>query len=156
MSDRKRFRLHNAIRFSGRELTINPPLPAAAKANVYQLKATVKGGLFTVFVDGQEVAAERIGPTPDPWLMIHGPFQNTGELRDLKITGTPKVPDSVDLLAGDELALWRSYIGTLWTKRGEEIHHPGRRPDPPEEGKPVPPRGFPEAAMYYQRPLAED
>jgi Protein of unknown function (DUF1583)/Protein of unknown function (DUF1581) len=155
-SDRKKYRLHTAVRYNGREVTITPPLPPAAKPSVYQFKLAVKDGWFRAFVDGREVAAEKVGANPDPWLMLHCAHQNTGDVRDLRITGHPTVPDSVDLLAGDELGMWRAYLGPIWTKRGEEAYHPGRKPDPPEEGRPVPPRSFPEAAMYYQRPMLED
>jgi hypothetical protein len=43
----------------------------------------------------------------------------------------------------------------MWTKRGEEMFHEGKRPEPREDGKP-PPRTHPEAAVHYQRPLVED
>ena len=88
--------------------------------------------------------------------MLHCAHLNTGAVRNLKIAGQPTVPEQVDLLAGDALGMWKAYSGDAWTKRGEEMYHFGKRPEPPEEGEPVPPRGLPEAATYYQRPLLED
>src|SRR5205085_104156 len=93
------------------------------------------------------------------------------ELRNVRLSGTPTVPTSIDLLASDDLGMWRPYLGAVggnemrmygnsngnaWTKRGEEMYAFGKKPDPPEEGKPVPPRSFPESAIHYQRPLLED
>jgi hypothetical protein len=65
--------------------------------------------------------------------------------------------------------MWRSYLGTVtdsdnrswggnggWQKRGEELYEAGKKPDPPEEGKPTPPRFYPESAVQYQRPFLED
>ncbi|HSQ56170.1 MAG TPA: DUF1583 domain-containing protein, partial [Gemmata sp.] len=39
---------------------------------------------------------------------------------------------------------------------GEDLYEMGRKPEPPPDGKPLPPRSFPESALYYQRPMLED
>jgi hypothetical protein len=165
--DWKKYKLHTTARLNGRETTVNPPLPG--KGDTYQLRVAVKDGWLRVSVDGREVAAERVGAAPEPWLMLHCPGLNNGELRDVKVNGKPTVPDSVDLLAGEDLPGWRAWSGMVaeaenrmnmgvngWAKRGEEMYEGGRKPDPPEEGKPAPPRYFPESAIYYHRPFLED
>ncbi len=170
--DRRKYRFHTSVRNGGRDVLIVPPLPPAADAT-YQFKLAVKDGWLRASVDGRELAAERIGPAPEPWLMLHAPHNHVGELKDVRITGTPTVPAAIDLLASDDLGLWRPYLGaintgedtryygpnqydTAWKKRGEELYAHGKKPDPPEPGRPVPPRAFPETAVYYQRPMAED
>ena len=154
--DRKKYKLHTAIRPNGRDVTIAPPLPES-KATLYKFKLVVKDGWFRAFVDDREIAVEKIGTNPDPWLMFHAHHQNTGELRNVAISGTPTVPEKIDLLANDDLGMWRPYQGiAAWVKRGEELFEFGKKPEPPEEGRPVPPRNFPESALYYQRPLLED
>jgi tetratricopeptide (TPR) repeat protein len=170
----KKYRLHTTLRHNGPETTITPPLPG--KGTTYQLRLAVKGGWLRVYVDGREVAAERIGTEPEPWLMLHCNHLDTGDVRDLKIAGKPVVPMVIDLLAGEDLPLWRPYLGFVsegdtrrmgvviggntvtngWMKRGEEMFEAGARPEPPEEGKPIPPRYFPESAIFYQRPFLED
>ena len=45
---------------------------------------------------------------------------------------------------------------SAWTKRGEEMYSFGKKPEPPEEGREPPPRYFPEAAIFYQRPFVEN
>jgi len=147
-------------------VTIAPPLPPAPTAT-YQLKLAVKDGWLRIFVDGRELAAEKLGPQPSPWLMLHVGQQNQTGVRGLKIAGNPTVPETVDLLAGEELGLWQAFLGTIvgaeqrfagsyWVKRGEEMYALGRKPPAPEDGKPEAPRSFPESAVYYQRPLVED
>jgi hypothetical protein len=164
--DLKQYRLHTTARHDAPHVTITPPLPPA-KDNTYQLTTAVKDGWFRVSVDGREVAAERLGPDPDPWLMLHAYHTNTADIRDFKLTGRPTVPDRVDLLAGADLGMWRAYLGTIaggesrnqggnfWTKRGEEAFEFGRKPEVPE-GKPARPRGFPESLIQYARPFLED
>jgi tetratricopeptide (TPR) repeat protein len=165
--DRKKYTLHNDVRNSSSETTISPPLPEN-KSKVYKFRLVVKDGWFRAFVDDREVASEKIGANPDPWLMLHCPHLNTGELRNLTLNGKPTVPVSIDLLADDGLGMWQPYTGqvvsgssrmmgtTGWQKRGEEIHEPGQKPEPPPDGKPIPPREFPESAIFYQRPLLEN
>jgi tetratricopeptide (TPR) repeat protein len=153
--DRKHYHLHTSVRSDGRETLILPPLPAA-KTNVYQFRLAVKDGWLRCFVDGRELVAEKIGLNPEPWLMLHCPHQNTGEVRNLKIVGAPTVPERIDLLAEDDLGMWRPHLGQPWAKRGEEMFMAGAKPEPPEDGKPLPPRGYPEDAVYYQRPILED
>jgi hypothetical protein len=175
--DRKKFKLHGTVRNDGRATTIEPPLPPA-QDEACQFRMAVKDGWLRAFVDGREIAAEKIGANPDPWLMLHASHLATAELRDVKITGSPTAPSQIDLLAGDGLGMWRPYQsptnpqwagrryysggddenegGAGWTKRGEEMYQAGKKPEPPDEGKPIPPRMFPESAVYYQRPFLED
>jgi hypothetical protein len=177
-SDAKKYRLHTTIRNNGSELTVTPPL--AGKGTTYPFRLAVKDGWLRVYVDGREIAAERIGMEPEPWLMLHCNHLNSGDVQDLKISGKPVIPEVIDLLAGEDLALWRPYTGFVaegdprrmgmsanisgllgptssgWMKRGEEMFESGAKPEPPEEGKPVVPRYFPESATFYQRPLLED
>jgi hypothetical protein len=154
------------VRQSSRETTIPPPPLVAGKDNVYRFKLVVKDGWFRASVNDREIAAEKIGANPDPWLMLHCHHANTGTLRNVAINGTPTVPEKIDLLANDDLGLWRPYLGFVsggrnnggsgWSKRGEELYEQGQKPEPPDEGQPIPPRGFPESAIYYQRPFLED
>lgn len=153
--DRKKYRLLSTIQQAANPITISPPLPAP-KGNTYSFRVAVKDGWFRACVDGRELASNRIGPNPEPWLMLHSPAMNLGKVSNLKIVGNPTVPASIDLLVDDDLGMWRSYYGNPWQKRGEEIYESGKIPDPPEDGKPTPPRGFPEAAIFYQRPFLED
>jgi Domain of unknown function (DUF1583_N)/Protein of unknown function (DUF1581) len=154
-AERKKFSLHSTHRHGPLGTTITPPLPPIEKPT-YQFRLAVKDGWLRVFLDGREMASAKIGREPEPWLMLSSPHGNTGEVRNLRITGNPTVPQEINLLAGDDLGTWQVTALDMWTKRGEEMYHAGRKPDPPEDGKPVPPRGQPEAAVHYQRPIAED
>lgn len=164
--DRKSYRMHTSVRHNARPTTITPPLPAG-KTQVYKFRMQVKDGWLRVFVDDRELHAEKVGANPDPWLILHAFHQNTAPVVNLAINGTPTIPDKVDMLSSDDLALWRAYLGGVgnrnrggdegsWLRRGEELYESGKQPEPPDEGKPVPPRRYPESALYYQRPLLED
>jgi hypothetical protein len=156
-ADRKKYRTKMMLSDPGRHLTITPALPAAS-GDTYQFKLVVKDGWCRAFADGRELVAERTGDMGDPWLTIRCGHEYTGEVRNLKITGKPVVPAAIDLLDGEDLPFWQQQagFGLGWAKRGEELYHAGKEPEPPADGKPLPPRVFPEAANYYHRPFLED
>ncbi|MBX9581424.1 MAG: DUF1583 domain-containing protein, partial [Gemmataceae bacterium] len=144
-----------APRGDRRESTLEKPVPDA-KPRWYRYKLAVKDGVLTASVDDQVIGTEKVGPNADPWLMLHAHYMNTAPVRNLVINGNPVVPKAVDLLADDGLGCWRGDSNSgAWAKRGEEMYHPGTPvPDDPE-AKPQP-RGYPEAAAFYHRPLLED
>ena len=138
-----------------RSVTILPPLEEI-KDNRYAFKMAVKDGTMTCFVNGRKLHEERIGANVDPWLCISAGHQVTAEIFNLKFTPTnAAVPEKIDLIASENLAMWRPYLGSIWGKRGEEIFEDGARPEPLPDGKPEV-RTFPENGIYYQRPLVED
>lgn len=154
--DQKWYKFHPSVRDDGRQVTILPPLKKIEN-NKYPFKMTVKDGVMAVFVDGRKVHEERIGTNVDPWLALATMHHCTAEIFNLKITpgANATVPDKIDLIASENLAFWRPYLGPIWGKRGEEIFQDGAKPEPRPDGKPHE-RTFPENAIYYQRPLAED
>jgi hypothetical protein len=152
--DRKQVQVVQTARHDHRQITITPPFKPGLPRQ-YKYKLAVKDGVFTMSADDRVLHTERVGPNADPWLMLHTFFQNTSEVRNLKITGSPTVPDAIDLTGDDDLAGWRPYVGDMWAKRGEEMFHGGAKPEL-EEGKPAPPRGQPENALFYHRPMLED
>ncbi|CAN5234926.1 hypothetical protein BH10PLA2_BH10PLA2_04590 [soil metagenome] len=154
-ADRKHFKLQSTIKARARETLIAPPLPPS-KENTYAFRLSVKDGWFRAYVDGKEIASRRLGSSPEPWLMLSCAQLNTGTVKNLQITGSPTVPDRIDLLMDDELGLWNAYTPHNWVKRGEELYGVGKKAEPPEPGLPVPARRTPEAATFYQRPMLED
>jgi hypothetical protein len=123
---------------------------------------SVNENTLKIFLDDQEVFSEKIGPHRDPWFIIQSNAVNTAELRNLKITGSPTIPNKIDLTAGDDFFTWRNYYdGENWSKRGEEMYHFGGKFQPGYnneygENAPIPKNLFPEIAYYYQRPILED
>ncbi|QEL19722.1 DUF1583 domain-containing protein [Limnoglobus roseus] len=152
--DRKSYKLQSTVNHDARSHTIQPPFGPFEK-EIYPFKMVVKDGVMTSFVGDRKLNEERIGVNGDPWIGLHGHFSVTGDAANLKITGDVTVPDKVDMLSSETLAMWRPYLGTIWAKRGEEVFQTGARPEANPDGKPEV-RTFPEAAIYYQRPMLED
>jgi hypothetical protein len=156
--DRKVIQIVQSARHDTRQVTILPAYPPNQPRN-YKYKLAVKDGMFTMSVDGRVLHTERVGTNPDPWLLLHGYYQTTGPLKDVRISGSPVVPDSIDLITDDTLAGWRPYLGGMWSVRGEEMFHGGKRPERGvdfQDDQPEPPRNQPEQSIFYHRPMLED
>jgi hypothetical protein len=137
-----------------RKMPIEPPL--GELGDWYRYRLVVKDETYTAYVNDRKLCAEPLAVNFDPWLMVSAPYENTAGLRNLRLSGNPRVPDRLDIGSGFTLAGWRSdYPGLNWEKRGEEIYDAGKRPEP-VENQPATPRRFPERALHYHRPLVED
>ncbi len=149
---RKRFNLYSFSRLI-RGTDIDPPL--ADLGPWYKFRLTVHGEKYTVHINDRKLCEEPLPFSMDPWLMLHAEHSNTAGIRNLKIRGTPRVPESLALSASADLTGWLSHDESDWRKRGEEITDDGARPvqDPDQ---PPRPRTWQEKALHYHRPLLED
>ena len=98
-----------------------------------------------MFVNDRQILSEPLPVNFDPWLLFDVPHDDTGGVRNFKLTGNPSVAERIDLSGGFTLGAWRSdYAENQWQKRGEEIYSPGEKPVL-IEGRPAPPRFAPES-----------
>ncbi len=121
---RKTFDLHSFDRRI-RVGQIEPPLPELG--DWYNMRLVVRDGTWTVYVNDRKMCEEPLPDEADPWLVLHADYQITAGIRNLKITGQPRIPESVSLSTLPDLTGWRSYDDSPWEKRGDTIvgqgHH---------------------------------
>lgn len=132
---------------------INPPLENLGQWYRYRLE--VRDGQYTAFVNDRRIFSERLPEDPDPWLAFRTWDQYNGEIRQVRITGAPRVPDVLKLSSAPNLNSWLAeYYGESvtgdeahWSKRGEEIF--GRQqPNSSSLSQP--------SLLQYHRPMFED
>lgn len=108
-----------------------------------------------VEVNGQPVHEEPIPVAADPWLAIRSSQpQLSGVITNLRITGSPTIPEALDLSVADNLASWRPDYGdtidakdSVWRKDKAEIV--GSVLENASGSKR-------ESLLVYRRPLVED
>ena len=127
------------------------------------LKMEIEDSTARTFINGTQIHEEVIEGRPDPWLMLH-PDAPGGQasIRNLRIIGEPKIPDSINLSETDMSAWHTSKFGetfssdkknkqATWIKDGDELL--GRivnaSLEPDADGKL-------ESLLTYQRPFLED
>src|SRR5207248_2837151 len=110
--DRRNYDLLNlSRRLSGGK--IEPELPDLGEWYTYRL--VVKDGQWAAYVGGRKVCEELLPPDPDPWLFIHAPRPHTTGTRNVRISGSPTVPEVLRLSDALDLSGWYSYQGLAVT-----------------------------------------
>lgn len=135
----------------------DPPLSRLGQWVRYRV--VFRDGIRTMFINGRPVLTERLPENHDPWIGIRSWYRSYAMVRDLRITGSPVIPDVVDLSASSELSGWYSY-------HGEQFGNPGAAwqyvEDDGATGQILGQRQTwlrgtnCESLLCYHRPLAED
>jgi tetratricopeptide (TPR) repeat protein len=110
-----------------RRVPIEPPLRDLKVA--YPCRLEVKDQTLSLFLQGRKVLEEALPPGHDPWLALQQDFYAHTGIKNLKLTGTPTVPESLELSALPDLSGWLAHYyseplegdNPAWAKKGEEI-----------------------------------
>lgn len=143
---------------SDNRMPLSPPLKVG---NIYDYKLQVSNGKAVSYVNGRKIHERSVTEHADPWLFSYSPWEFSGSVRHVRVSGNPKVPEEIHLTAANDLAAWRvDYFGQDknsddddWFKQGEEIH--GKH-------KPIETHGYPmqnvmrQGLLQYHRPMFED
>jgi hypothetical protein len=153
MYDKKSYFLHVLSR-GGPKRPIDPPF--AKIADWYKYKLEVKDGRYTVYIEDRKILSEPLDFGFDPWLLLQANVNCTAGIRNIKFTGSPKVPEVIDLSSALDLKGWLRYDTNYeLQKRGNELYLNGRKFEP-VEGQPEIKRSYQQQAMHYHRPMIED
>src|SRR5262249_38835254 len=85
-------------------VTLEQPLKDLGEWYTFRLE--VKDGGVISSINGRKIHEEALPSPPDPWLALHVASTNTGGLRNLKIKGSPVIPERLDLAAAPDLTGW--------------------------------------------------
>ncbi len=128
--------------------------PTTRMDHWYRHRTSVRGRLADVSLDGNKVHQETFGKIRDPWTGIRSRHLNEGGARNVLISGSPKVPETIDL-TGPGLDSWFDYYAVeysseklTWSLKIDEII--GRRLAASDFGT------MTEKALFYHRPMLED
>jgi hypothetical protein len=96
--------------FAGDEPTISLARPLDNADSSMRVRLVVRNGFCETFINGRSVCRKRVSMA-DPWVTIFSQWYTHGWVRDLRITGNPSIPASVDLLADERMLGWSSFFG---------------------------------------------
>jgi hypothetical protein len=74
-------------------------------------RATVRDGVRTIYFSGRKIHQETLPADHDPWIALRSTFRKEGGVRNLRITGSPQIPESIRLSASEDLTGWLPYFG---------------------------------------------
>lgn len=134
--------------------SIAPRIPKWGEWCDYRL--VVKDGTYSASANGRQFFSEKLPANPDPWLLIHTTQPHfSGTMKNVRITGSPTVPEMLNLSEASTLVGWRAdaYKDTidgkdnLWVKQGDEIVGNLFKNAP---------ESYRESVLQYHRPMLED
>lgn len=156
--------LHNVGAFhegtlrSNQKVILNPPL--AHEGKPARLRIRVRDRTCTTFINGREISSRELPKGYPPWLAIYSDARHLSGVRDLRITGKPVVPETVELAADEQLLGWLPYFGGSVgaANSGLPWQH---RESPTGSGilgmrEPSIAGSFKERLLQYHRPISED
>lgn len=94
-------------RFSSSEL----PLPLTKFHDTIRHRAVVRDGVLTHYINGAQVLQEILPPNNDPWTAIRSWRRSNTRIRSFRITGSPTIPDEINLTGNPDLGGWIQYFG---------------------------------------------
>ena len=175
----KEFEVQRYGRWTEANGRIDPPVKDVG--DWYPFRLVVKNGRMTTYAQGRKLDERAITGEADPWLALFSSASLTTGVRNLKIAGTPTIPDRIVLSNSSDLTGWLGdYYGeatqgddAAWKKRGDEIvgrrlrHESVAVTDDDEDGVPDNRTDRPkqpetvvgskhESMLRYARPIAED
>jgi hypothetical protein len=150
--------LNGDFRREHASLKIDPPLTRVS--DWMRVRAVVRDGVRTTYINGRKVFESPHPKDGDPWLAIHSAWYANGSVRNLRITGSPTVPRQLNLAATPDLPGWLPYFDES-AGGGEGDWR--LESDPPDSTamligrrKPDVPGSHCESLVRYHRPMLED
>ena len=72
-------------------------------------RAVVRDRKCSTYFNGRLIHSEPLPFGRDPWLAIRSPSYSDGSVRNLRITGSPAIPEQISLSASPNLTGWHAY-----------------------------------------------
>ena len=120
----------------------------------FHIRIESKDGTGRILANGRELYSEELQTDHDPWIGARFWHRYHGGIRDVRITGTPEIPEKLNLLHDPELTGWASYYEQRnfsrlesWEFDGEQLM--GMRVQTPGVSSS-------ESLLRYHRPMLED
>lgn len=125
-----------------------------------RMRLRVRGRTCTSFVNGREISSRELSEHYEPWLAIYSDATHLSGISDLRITGAPVVPNTIELATDEQLLGWLSYFDDPIGTEGNGA--PWRFREDPAGGwivgvrEPTLAGSFKESLLQYHRPIVED
>ncbi len=129
--------------------------------NMAEFRIVVDGSKVTTFTNGVPIHEENMPGSPSPWIVLQS-HNATDEatIRNLRIIGTPEIPEQIDLIDMSGWSCWRADTYAEWhsTANDEAANAaPWRKVGDEIVGKlKTSAAGPTESLLLYQRPMLED
>jgi hypothetical protein len=122
-------------------------------------RSVVRDGVCRASINGSLLQTEKLRDTQFPWLVLRSPAGSSTSVRDIRITGTPTIPETIGLSSDPELSGWvRYHLDSVGGATDDWRFHPSLGPNGGIVGRrKVEFVGMgQESLLRYHRPMLED
>jgi hypothetical protein len=142
------------IRGAGPLFPLEKPPPL--QGTFVRFRGVVRDEKRTIFLNGQQVQSDELPKNVDPWVAIRGWGRIHSRLKDFRITGHPRVMESVPLSESTELTGWNWYHEEEITQGWKHLDDPNSSGVIVGHSNPGLAGNYAESLLRYMRPLVED
>ena len=122
-------------------------------------RASFRDGIRSLFINGRLVATDKLPEHSDPWFGIRSWGRSEGRFRNVRISGNPIIPESVELSESPDLTGWYSHLDDAVVGEHAFWQYSRVADEPPEiVGRILDWHygAISERLLRYIRPMAED
>ena len=124
-------------------------------------RIVVRDGRCTHYINGREFWRRTLAADRFPWVALRGYRLTHGSIRNFTVSGSPVIPESVNMIVGDDLTGWFSYFDAPVDEHGDDrswISVPGidGKPEVVHKKRPHLSGTDAESLLLYHRPMIED
>lgn len=145
---------------------VDPPMQDIHSRGSIHVRTTVRETEATSFFNARQIHVQPLPPLRDPWVAIRSSYNTHGGVDDLRITGTPTIPDTIPLVTSPELTEWYDYFDTTtaashrltdWKGSVETLQSANAATEITDaRATELPPGSSAERLLVYSRPMIED
>ena len=123
-----------------------------------RLQSSVRDSEVHNYFNGRRIDAVDVPENHDPWIAIHSERRYEGSARNIHISGSPVIPDYLELIADESLSGWLPYFGRSIGSGDAQWRHSYDDENPRLIGirSPSTRGSHHEEAIHYHRPMLED
>ncbi|GAA5509547.1 DUF1583 domain-containing protein [Novipirellula caenicola] len=149
-----------------KRFAIDPPMQDTHGRGTIHVRTTVRETEATTHFNARPIHVQPLPSRRDPWIAIRSPYNTHGGVDDLRITGSPTVPESIPLVTSPELTQWYDYFSTVTAATHRLTDWKGSVPRQQSGNAAteitdaraieLPPGSSAERLLVYSRPMIED
>lgn len=95
--------------------------PVANLGDSFDFRLKIQNDRYSAFVNDRKLHEEQLPAGFSPWLVVRAPSVSGGSVRDLRISGSPSIPEDLNLSESTDLTGWiTDYFGQQIGKNGPD------------------------------------
>ena len=93
-----------------KRVQLSPRMSDTSRRGLIHYRTKIHDNTATTYFNGRKIHDQPLEESPNPWLAIRSIYRHDGGVDDLRITGTPTIPETISLVESSQLLGWYDYF----------------------------------------------